>query len=70
MAEGEDARSGAGPGARFQECRALGYIKNVNTKEVKNKKFILTQPACCVSRGHVSLRRMSIVPPTTTAWSG
>ncbi|CAM9390652.1 unnamed protein product [Laminaria digitata] len=28
-----DEQRRAGPGARFEECRAMGYVKNVNTKE-------------------------------------
>lgn len=28
-----DKQHGAGPGARFEECRAIGVVKNVNTKE-------------------------------------
>lgn len=32
--EGEEGQRQAGPGARFEECRAMGYVKNVNTKEV------------------------------------
>lgn len=31
----EDVGRRACPGARFQECHAMGYIKNVNTKEVR-----------------------------------
>ncbi|CAM9740786.1 unnamed protein product, partial [Hapterophycus canaliculatus] len=31
--DGEAGRRKAGPGARFEECRAMGYVKNVNTKE-------------------------------------
>ncbi|CBJ30234.1 Autophagy-related protein 7 [Ectocarpus siliculosus] len=29
----DEGRRAAGPGARFEECRAIGYVKNVNTKE-------------------------------------
>lgn len=30
----EERQRSAGQGARFEECRAMGYVKNVNTKEV------------------------------------
>ncbi|CAM9880356.1 unnamed protein product, partial [Pylaiella littoralis] len=31
--ENEETQRSAGQGARFEECRAMGYVKNVNTKE-------------------------------------
>ena len=40
-----DGQRGTGPGARFEECRTMGVIKNVNTKEVRLLRSIYRDPA-------------------------